>query len=69
MLRPTRILLRDGESRALLRAVDLRGHAVRIEGTSSSALPPGTSVRDSSVSAASAASGGRSSPSVRVSTP
>lgn len=36
MLRPTRILLRDGESRALLRAVDLRGHTVRIEGTSSS---------------------------------
>lgn|GEM_PF-1277681 len=36
MLRPTRILLRDGETRALLRAVDLRGHTVRIEGTGSS---------------------------------
>ena len=36
MLRPTRILLRDGESRALLRAVDLRGHTVRIEGTAAS---------------------------------
>lgn len=36
MLRPTRILLRDGETRALLRAVDLRGHTVRIEGTAAS---------------------------------
>jgi hypothetical protein len=36
VLRPTRILLRDGESRALLRAVDLRGHTVRIEGTAAS---------------------------------
>jgi hypothetical protein len=36
VLRPTRILLRDGESRALLRAVDLRGRTVRIEGTASS---------------------------------
>lgn len=36
MLRPTRILLRDGETRALLRAVDLRGHTVRIEGTAGS---------------------------------
>ncbi len=36
MLRPTRILLRDGESRALLRAVDLRGRSVRIEGTATS---------------------------------
>ena len=36
VLRPTRILLRDGETRALLRAVDLRGHTVRIEGTAAS---------------------------------
>lgn len=36
MLRPTRILLRDGESRALLRALDLRGRTVRIEGTAAS---------------------------------
>jgi hypothetical protein len=36
VLRPTRILLRDGESRALLRALDLRGRTVRIEGTAAS---------------------------------
>lgn len=36
VLRPTRILLRDGATKALLRAVDLRGHTVRIEGTGGS---------------------------------
>lgn len=36
MLRPTRVLLRDRESKALLRAVNLRGKTVRIEGTASS---------------------------------
>jgi hypothetical protein len=36
VLRPTRILLRDGATRALLRAIDLRGHTVKIEGTAAS---------------------------------
>ncbi|HEY0189272.1 MAG TPA: hypothetical protein VGC67_17430 [Cellulomonas sp.] len=36
MLRPTRLLLRDGETRALLRGIDLRGRTITIEGTAAS---------------------------------
>jgi hypothetical protein len=36
VLRPTRLLLRDGETKALLRGIDLRGHTITIEGTAAS---------------------------------